>query len=116
MKVKILFNLVLKRRPGTCNFGHQPTNVRGAAALFLDMLVGEELVGGQVDGRDGAAGRRGRRKKALRAPSTGWTGRSLKMIKKKSLEFNEEEIRACMSLPAGKKLRHLKAMNSFLLF
>lgn len=36
------------------------------------------------------------------------------MIKKKGPEFNEEEIRAYMSLPAGKKLRHLRAMNSFL--
>lgn len=36
------------------------------------------------------------------------------MIKKKSPEFNEEEIRAYMSLPAGKKLRHLRTMNSFL--
>lgn len=36
------------------------------------------------------------------------------MIKKKSPEFNEEEIRAYMSLPAEKKLRHLRAMNSFL--
>ena len=36
------------------------------------------------------------------------------MIKKKSPEFNEEEIRGYMSIPAGKKLRHLKAMNSFL--
>ncbi len=36
------------------------------------------------------------------------------MIKKKSPEFNEEEVRAYMSLPARKKLRHLRAMNSFL--
>ncbi|HLD69288.1 MAG TPA: hypothetical protein VJA17_00825 [Candidatus Omnitrophota bacterium] len=36
------------------------------------------------------------------------------MIKKKSLEFNEEEIRAYMSLPANKKIRHLTAMNKFL--
>jgi len=36
------------------------------------------------------------------------------MIRKKSPEFNEEEIRAYMFLPAEKKLRHLKAMNSFL--
>ena len=36
------------------------------------------------------------------------------MIKKKSLEFNEEEIRAYMSLPADKKIRHLEAMNRFL--
>lgn len=36
------------------------------------------------------------------------------MIKKKDPEFNEEEIRAYISLPAGKKLRHLKAMNRFL--
>ena len=36
------------------------------------------------------------------------------MIKIKSPEFNEEEVHAYMSLPAGKKLRHLNAMNSFL--
>lgn len=36
------------------------------------------------------------------------------MIRKKRQEFNKEEIRAYMSLPAGKKLRHLKAVNKFL--
>ena len=30
--------------------GHLLTNVRGATALFPDMLLGEELVGGQVEG------------------------------------------------------------------
>ncbi|MBI5149265.1 MAG: hypothetical protein HZA28_00640 [Candidatus Omnitrophica bacterium] len=32
--------------PGT--FGHLLTNVRGAAAIFLDTLLGEELAGGQA--------------------------------------------------------------------
>ena len=31
-------------------FGHLLTNVRGATALFPNMLLGEELVGGQVEG------------------------------------------------------------------
>ena len=34
-------------------FGHLLTDVHGATALFPDMLLGEELVGGQVEGREG---------------------------------------------------------------
>jgi len=36
------------------------------------------------------------------------------MIKKKNHEFDKEEVQTYMSLPADKKIRHLKAMNKFL--
>ena len=34
-------------------FGHLLTNAHGATALFPDILLVEELVGGQVEGREG---------------------------------------------------------------